>query len=266
MCPQRPPILELAPLPWLGTPGSPGRAAVSAGGGGRFNVVGWDPRGTNGSDPVRCFISQASEARFWRGVQIPTTAAQSRAYERKAIELARRCGQVSGPLLNNISTEDTTRDLNYLRQFVGDRALTYVGLSYGTMIGQIYANIFPTRVRAMLLDAVVAGPARCTLACYPETVAQGHRAPHARGQAVGPVPRLGAMGSLCGELARARHRRAERLLGNAMLLTVASYGHPSYQLPSKCADKWRVRYLVPSVRLLSRQVGLRSRIRRKAFH
>ena len=39
-------------------------------------------------------------------------------------------------------------------------------------------------------------------------------------------------------------QRAERLLGNAVLLTVASYGHPSYQLPSKCADKWRVRYLV----------------------
>ena len=61
-------------------------------------------------------------------------------------------------------------------------------------------------------------------------------------------------------------QRAERLLGNAVLRTVASYGHPSYQLPSKCPDKWRVRYLVPSVRLLSRQVGLRSRIRRKAFH
>jgi TAP-like protein len=90
---------------------------------------------------------------------------------------------------------------------------------------------------------------------------------------VGAVPGLGAMGSLRSELARARHRalhrpvdaktttpillvnnvydpatgysqRAERLLGNAVLLTMASYGHPSYQLPSKCACKWRVRYLV----------------------
>jgi hypothetical protein len=39
-------------------------------------------------------------------------------------------------------------------------------------------------------------------------------------------------------------QRAERLLGNAVLLTVAGYGHPSYQLPSKCTDRWRVRYLV----------------------
>jgi pimeloyl-ACP methyl ester carboxylesterase len=199
-------------------PGGPGESGVDlvrnpvsgpellAWGGGRFNVVGWDPRGTNGSDPVRCFTSQASEARFWRGVQIPTTQAESRAYERRAIELARRCGQVSGQLLDNISTEDTARDLNYLRQLVGDRALTYVGLSYGTMIGQTYANMFPTRVRAMMLDGVVepeawvksaesrialsvstadgvfarfvklcqaAGPARCALARhYPETVAE----------------------------------------------------------------------------------------------
>jgi hypothetical protein len=85
-------------------------------GGGRFNLVGWDPRGTNRSDPVRCFTSQASEARFWRDAQIPTTPAQSRAFERKVIELARRCGRVSGQLLDNISTEDTARDLNYLRQ------------------------------------------------------------------------------------------------------------------------------------------------------
>lgn len=148
-------------------PGGPGESGVDlvrspasgrgllAWGGGRFNVVGWDPRGTNGSDPVRCFTSQASEARFWRDVQIPTTSAESRAYEQRAIELAHRCGQVSGQLLDNISTEDTARDLNYLRQLVGDPALTYVGLSYGTFLGQTYANMFPTKVRAMMLDGVV---------------------------------------------------------------------------------------------------------------
>jgi hypothetical protein len=53
-------------------------AALLAWGGGRFNLVGWDPRGTNASDPVRCFTSQASEDQFWQGVQLPTTAAQSR--------------------------------------------------------------------------------------------------------------------------------------------------------------------------------------------
>lgn len=146
-------------------PGGPGESGVdfvrSAGsellgwGGGRFNLVSWDPRGTNGSNPVRCFTSQASEDQFWRGVQIPVTPAQSRAYVPKAIELARRCGQVSGQLLDNISTEDNARDLNYLRQLVGDRTLTYVGLSYGAFIGEIYANLFPTQVRAIILNAVI---------------------------------------------------------------------------------------------------------------
>src|SRR5439155_7443201 len=74
---------------------------------------------------------------------------------RRATELARRCGRVSGQLLDNISTEDTARDLNRLRQLVGDRRLTYFGLSYGALLGQTYANLFPGRVRAMLLNAVV---------------------------------------------------------------------------------------------------------------
>jgi pimeloyl-ACP methyl ester carboxylesterase len=128
---------------------------LSAWGRGRFNVVSWDPRGTSASDPVRCFTSTASRDRFWRGVQIPVTPAQSRAYARRAAALARRCGRVSGPLLDNISTEDTARDLNRLRQLAGDRTLTYVGLSYGTMIGQTYENLFPHRVRAMLLDGLI---------------------------------------------------------------------------------------------------------------
>jgi pimeloyl-ACP methyl ester carboxylesterase len=171
------PQIKLAVIRFLGSdqkhrlgsmfvnPGGPGSSGVgivkdigpmlSAWGRGRFNVVGWDPRGTNASDPVRCFISQAAEARFWRGVQTPVTAVASRAFARRAAALSRRCGQVSGQLLDNISTEDTARDLNRLRQLVGDRKLTYVGLSYGSMIGQTYENMFPGRVRAMLLDGIV---------------------------------------------------------------------------------------------------------------
>jgi pimeloyl-ACP methyl ester carboxylesterase len=57
--------------------------------------------------------------------------------------------------LPHISTADTARDLDYLRRLVGDRKLTYVGLSYGTYLGQTYANMFPGRVRAMLLDGIV---------------------------------------------------------------------------------------------------------------
>ena len=110
---------------------------------GRFDVVGWDPRGTNRSSPVECFTSQAAEDRFWAGVSVPITPAESASYQRKTVELARRCGEVSGELLSHITTTDTARDLDALRALVGDRKITYVGLSYGSMIGQIYANLLP---------------------------------------------------------------------------------------------------------------------------
>lgn len=126
-------------------PGGPGQNGVQlvrdggtdfdAWGGGRFDVVGWDPRGMNDSSPVKCFTSKAAEARFWEGVSIPSTPAESAAYQRKAVELAQRCGEVSGELLSHISTADTACDLDALRKLVGDRTLTYVGLSYGSMIG-----------------------------------------------------------------------------------------------------------------------------------
>jgi pimeloyl-ACP methyl ester carboxylesterase len=146
-------------------PGGPGDTGVGlvrgAGadldtwGGGRFNIVSWDPRGTNASTHVRCFRSERAERSFWENASIPISKAASERYRRKTVALARRCGEVSGWLLPHISTADTARDLDHLRSLVGDRKLTYVGLSYGTYLGQTYANMFPGRVRAMILDAVV---------------------------------------------------------------------------------------------------------------
>ena len=100
---------------WLG-------ADFDVWGGGRFDVVSWDPRGTNDSTPVECFTSPAAQARFWKGVSIPSTQAESAAYQRKTVELARRCGEVSGELLAHITTADTARDLEALRKLVGDPA------------------------------------------------------------------------------------------------------------------------------------------------
>src|SRR5437899_2829236 len=85
----------------------------------------------------------------------PATAPESLLYVIKTGALAHRCGEVSGRILRHISTADTVRDLDYLRQLVGDRQLTYLGISGGTFIGQTYVNMFPRRVRAMVLDGVV---------------------------------------------------------------------------------------------------------------
>jgi pimeloyl-ACP methyl ester carboxylesterase len=145
-------------------PGGPGGSVayvrdegnqLDAAGGGRFDVVGWDARGTGRGALVRCFSSEGSRRAFFRGWVVPTTSAASPRYVRKTGSLARRCGALSGPILRHMSTADTVRDLEYLRRLVGDRRLTYLGRSYGTFIGQTYANLFPNRVRAMVLDGVL---------------------------------------------------------------------------------------------------------------
>jgi pimeloyl-ACP methyl ester carboxylesterase len=123
---------------------------------GRFDIVGWDIRGgAGGSAPVTCFADAGERASFWEDLPIPTTRAEERRYLAKTIALAQRCGERNGELLAHISTADTARDLDHLRRLVGDRRLTYFGESYGTLIGQTYANLFPHRVRAMALDGVV---------------------------------------------------------------------------------------------------------------
>jgi pimeloyl-ACP methyl ester carboxylesterase len=123
--------------------------------GGRFDVVGWDPRGSGRSAPVSCFAGPAERAAFWGDLVVPTTRAEQRRYLAKTVELAARCGQRNGDLLAHISMADQVRDLDHLRRLVGDRRLTFFGESNGTLMGQTYANMFPGRVRAMLLDGIV---------------------------------------------------------------------------------------------------------------
>ncbi|HEX4307259.1 MAG TPA: alpha/beta hydrolase [Solirubrobacterales bacterium] len=147
------------------SPGGPGEsgfdlvanagAELDAIGRGRFDIVGFDPRGTNGSTRIRCFRDHRGLVRFWRGTTIPETTAASRAFNRKAAELAHRCGKVSGALLRHVSTADSAHDLDYLRRLLGLRRISFLGLSYGTYLGETYANLFPGRVRAMVLDGVV---------------------------------------------------------------------------------------------------------------
>src|ERR1700710_956683 len=73
----------------------------------------------------------------------------------KTVGFVKRCVALSGRVLAYDSTADTARDLDYLRRLVGDRRLNYQGLSYGTFLGETYANMFPRRVRAMVLNGVI---------------------------------------------------------------------------------------------------------------
>ena len=61
----------------------------------------------------------------------------------------------SGPLLEHVSTVEVARDLDVMRQLVGDKKLNYFGASYGTYIGATYAGLFPKKVGRMVLDGAV---------------------------------------------------------------------------------------------------------------
>lgn len=120
----------------------------------RFDVVSFDPRGVGQSDPVRC-ASSALEDSFVSFDADPTSASDVAKLNQLNTEFANGCKEKSGSLLPHVGTAETARDLDVLRATLGDAKLTYIGESYGTFLGQIYAQLFPRNVRALVLDGVV---------------------------------------------------------------------------------------------------------------
>ena len=123
----------------------------------RFDVISWDPRGIGQSTAVRCFDS-AEEALAWRArvpTGVPLGAQEREIWIAAYAELGQRCQERDAELLRYVSTADTARDLDQLRQAVGEEQLTYLGVSYGTFLGATYANLFLDKVRALTLDGNV---------------------------------------------------------------------------------------------------------------
>ena len=114
----------------------------------RFDVVGFDPRGVGASTPVRCGESPALPA-------FPVGREQEQAFAAALADLGRRCRARNGELLDHLSTANVARDLDVLRAAVGDAKLTFAGHSYGSHLAATYANLFPQRVRALVLDGVL---------------------------------------------------------------------------------------------------------------
>ena len=123
----------------------------------RFDVVSWDPRGVGRSTAVQCFPSAQAEAAFLGPAALfPVGRAQQRAYIRTWAGFGLRCALRNRALLDHVTTADTARDLNLLRQAVGDPVLNYLGILVWHLPGATYANLFPGTVRAMVLDCNVA--------------------------------------------------------------------------------------------------------------
>ncbi|MFE7269548.1 alpha/beta hydrolase [Streptomyces sp. NPDC057623] len=119
----------------------------------RYDLVSWDPRGVGASEGVRCRGDkeiQASES-----VDItPDTPAEETAYFRDAAAFGEGCQKSEGALLAHVSTTDTARDMDLMRQVLGDTKTHYFGISYGTELGGVYAHLFPKNVGRLILDAV----------------------------------------------------------------------------------------------------------------
>jgi pimeloyl-ACP methyl ester carboxylesterase len=120
----------------------------------RFDIVGFDPRGTGSSDPVHCETG-AQLDRLYALPPYPTTTAQTTTLDDASRQEALACKAKLGPLLPHLSTEDAARDLDAIRAALGEAKITYLGYSYGTYLGATYAQLFPTHIRAMVLDGAI---------------------------------------------------------------------------------------------------------------
>ncbi|SBT49098.1 alpha/beta hydrolase [Micromonospora auratinigra] len=123
----------------------------------RFDIVGVDPRGVAASQNVKCFPSVKDQTRAYAGLNVafPWTKAEERAYVTASETVGRACSTTGKPLTGAASTAEVARDMDVLRRAVGDKKLTYLGFSYGTALGQYYANMFPDRFRALVVDGVL---------------------------------------------------------------------------------------------------------------
>lgn len=147
-------------------PGGPGESGIEAALGvfqtlpkrvhERFDLVGFDPRGVGSSRPAIWCNSDADNDQLRAEPQVDYSQAGVAFIEDETKQFVGRCVDKMGKnFLANVGTVNVAKDLDVIRAALGDDKLTYLGYSYGTRIGAAYAEAFPQRVRAMILDGAV---------------------------------------------------------------------------------------------------------------
>ena len=116
----------------------------------RFDIIGWDPRGTGKSTPAINCIDQYDE--YFGIDSTPETPDEKQAIIDASQKLNDECVKRSGEILPYISTQATARDMDSIRRALGEEKITYFGFSYGSELGATWATMFPKTVRAAVLD------------------------------------------------------------------------------------------------------------------
>ncbi|MEV7726387.1 alpha/beta hydrolase [Streptomyces sp. NPDC087917] len=116
----------------------------------RYDLIGFDPRGVGASSPITCALSDAEQNidRPYRAESFPSDVAWART-------VADKCRERAGSVLPYITTRNTARDMDVIRAVLGERKISYVGYSYGTYLGAVYTQMFPSRTDRFVLDSGV---------------------------------------------------------------------------------------------------------------
>jgi pimeloyl-ACP methyl ester carboxylesterase len=211
----------------------------------RFDIISFDPRGIGASTAVQCFPTRADEAAFFSTLPagFPVGRTQEQTWFGLYALFGQQCQRRNAALLSHVSTADAARDMNLLRRAVGDLQLNYLGVSYGSYLGATYANLFPGKVRAMVLDGNVDPVAYAT----PQRAGDVSLSTGIRlGSDVGAAATLAQFLDLCGQSttsrctfsagsARATQRRfdalLQRLAERPVTITIPAYGDIPAQGP-----------------------------------
>jgi pimeloyl-ACP methyl ester carboxylesterase len=147
-----------------GGPGDPGTQSLRLGANDlpaairrRFDLVSFDPRGTGASRSISC-VDDATYDRILAQDPTPDSPGQLLSFYNGTngpVDLVQACIDRQGGWLAQVGTRNTARDLEALRVALGESKLTFLGYSYGTVIGAVYAQMYPDRIRAMVLDGAV---------------------------------------------------------------------------------------------------------------
>jgi pimeloyl-ACP methyl ester carboxylesterase len=119
----------------------------------RYDIVGFDPRGVAESEPIYCFSDEeldenlSADSKPDNATELAETLKESELYAQKCLE--------NTDYLEHFTTLETARDMDILRAALGEKKLNYVGKSYGTYLGTLYAELFPANVGRFVLDGAV---------------------------------------------------------------------------------------------------------------